>query len=87
MIRSKTAKAIIDRQTSSTSTLRQVSQQSGFISGQKVFLEGLSMWHFSPDYVSWLNDSIACRENRHGVFPYTGVGSERPCTRKGGFWM
>lgn len=68
---SNTVKSMLANQKSGTSMLRKASQKSGFISGEKVFLEGLSMSHFSEQYVDWLNDSVVCRENRHGVFPYT----------------
>ncbi len=60
-------------QKAKTSKMRKSLGVTEFLSGNRVYLEPLSMKHFSDKYVGWLNDSVVCRENRHGVFPYTAV--------------
>ncbi len=68
---------IAANQQSRTSRLRKSAGVTEFISGDNVYLEPLLMKHFSEKYISWLNDSVVCRENRHGVFPYTSVDLKR----------
>lgn len=36
------------------------------LTGENIYLEGLSEKHVSEKYAQWLNDKEVCRENRHG---------------------
>lgn len=36
------------------------------LTGETIYLEGLTLKHVSERYAQWLNDKKVCRENRHG---------------------
>lgn len=37
------------------------------LTGDAIYLEGISVKHVSQRYVDWLNDKEVCKDNRHGV--------------------
>lgn len=47
------------------------------LEGGAIRLEPLSSRHFSKEYVSWLNDPVVCKENRHGTRAYSAEDMKR----------
>ena len=70
----KTAKKIAENERRRTfAARRNLVKPVPFLVGRRVYLEPLSMNHFSKVYLRWLNDSVVCRYTGHSVFPYTPV--------------